>query len=57
MLALVPYLLSRPGSRLGDVAQTFGVTEKRLRDDLDLLFMCGLPGHLPDDLIEVSLEG
>jgi proteasome accessory factor C len=42
---------------LADVAQTFGVSEKRLRDDLDLLFMCGLPGHLPDDLIEVSLEG
>jgi proteasome accessory factor C len=57
MLALVPYLLSRPGARLADVAQTFGVSEKRLRDDLDLLFMCGLPGHLPDDLIEVSLEG
>jgi proteasome accessory factor C len=57
MLALVPYLLSRPGSRLSDVAQTFGVSEKRLREDLDLLFMCGLPGHLPDDLIEVSLEG
>ncbi len=57
MLALVPYLLARPGARLADVAQTFGVSEKRLRDDLDLLFMCGLPGHLPDDLIEVSLEG
>ena len=42
-----------PGRRGADVR----VTEKRLRDDLDLLFMCGLPGHLPDDLIEVSLEG
>ena len=57
LLALVPYLLSHPGSRLGDVAAVFGVTEKQLRDDLRLIWMCGLPGHLPDDLIDVEYAG
>ena len=57
LLALVPYLLARPGARLAEVAQTFGVTEARLRKDLDLLWVCGLPGHGPGDLIDVEFEG
>jgi proteasome accessory factor C len=57
LLALVPYLLARPGIRLAEVAQTFGVTEERLRKDLDLLWVCGLPGHGPGDLIDVEFEG
>ncbi len=57
LLALVPYLLARPGARIEDVARAFGVSERKLIDDLELLFVCGLPGHLPDDLIEASFEG
>ena len=57
LLALVPYLLARPGVRLAEVAATFGVTEDRLRKDLDLLWVCGLPGHGPGDLIDVEFEG
>jgi proteasome accessory factor C len=57
LLALLPYLLARPGVRLADVARTFGVTEARLRKDLDLLWVCGLPGHGPGDLIDVEFEG
>jgi proteasome accessory factor C len=57
LLSLVPYLLAHPYARLPDVARTFGVTEKQLRRDLDLVFCCGLPGHMPDDLIDVHIEG
>jgi proteasome accessory factor C len=57
LLALVPYLQAHPGARLADVAEVFGVTEKQLRSDLDLVFLCGLPGHGPGDLIDVSYEG
>ena len=57
LLALVPYLLARPGVRLSEVAQTFGVSEDRLRRDLNLLWVCGLPGHGPGDLIDVEFEG
>jgi proteasome accessory factor C len=57
LLALVPYLSAHPGARVEHVAATFGIPESKLVDDLALLFVCGLPGHLPDDLIEASFEG
>lgn len=57
LLSLVPYLLAHPYARLPDVARTFGVPERQLRRDLDLVFCCGLPGHMPDDLIDVNIEG
>lgn len=57
LLALVPYLLARPGVRVSEAAAVFGVTEDRLRKDLDLLWVCGLPGHGPGDLIDVEFEG
>ncbi|MGY5883220.1 helix-turn-helix transcriptional regulator [Modestobacter lacusdianchii] len=58
LLALVPYLQARPdGVRLADAAADFGVTEAQLRRDLDLLWVCGLPGHGPGDLIDLAFEG
>ncbi|HEX5018745.1 MAG TPA: WYL domain-containing protein [Actinomycetes bacterium] len=57
LLALIPWLLTRPGVSVAEAAAEFDVTEEQLRADLELAFMCGLPGHLPDDLIDVSLEG
>ena len=57
LLALVPYLLARPGVRFEQVAADFGVSEERLRKDLNLLWVCGLPGHGPGDLIDVEFEG
>ena len=57
LLALVPYLLARPGVRVAEAAADFGVPEPQLRRDLQLLWMCGLPGHGPGDLIDLSFEG
>lgn len=57
LLALVPYLLAHPGARVADVAERFEVSERQLRDDLDLIFVCGLPGHTPADLMEVEIVG
>ena len=57
LLALVPYLQARQGIRVVDAARDFGVTEAQLRKDLTLLWLCGLPGHGPGDLIDLSFEG
>jgi proteasome accessory factor C len=57
LLALVPYLQAHQGIRVADAAEDFGVTEEQLRRDLQLLWMCGLPGHGPGDLIDLSFEG
>jgi proteasome accessory factor C len=57
LLALVPYLSARPaGVPLSEAARDFGVTERQVRSDLELLWMCGLPGYGPGDLIDVSFE-
>jgi proteasome accessory factor C len=57
LLALVPYLIARPGIPVDEAAGDFGVTPKQLRKDLELLWMCGLPGYGPGDLIDLSFEG
>ena len=57
LLALVPWLLSHPDTPVGEVAARFGVDEKQIRKDLDLLWMCGLPGHGPGDLMDVVYDG
>ncbi|MBP2703695.1 WYL domain-containing protein [Microbispora sp. RL4-1S] len=57
LLALVPYLMSNPGAQVPEVARLFGLSEKQLVDDLQLVWMCGLPGHTPGDLIDVSWDG
>jgi proteasome accessory factor C len=58
LLSLVPYLTARPdGVAVAEAARDFGVTEKQLRGDLELLWMCGLPGYGPGDLIDLAFEG
>ena len=58
LLALVPYLTARPqGVAVAEAARDFGVSERQLRSDLELLWMCGLPGYGPGDLIDLSFEG
>lgn len=55
LLMLVPYALGRD-VRVAEVADHFGLSEKQVVDDLRLLWMCGLPGYTPGDLIDVDLE-
>lgn len=55
LLILVPYFLARPGISLTQAAYELGTTPAALRDDLALLFVCGLPGYGPGDLIDMSL--
>ena len=58
LLALVPYLSARPeGVRVTEAARDFGVNERQLRSDLELLWMCGLPGYGPGDLIDLAFDG
>lgn len=57
LLALVPYLQAHQGIPAAEAAADFGITEEQLRRDLRLLWMCGLPGHGPGDLIDLSFDG
>ncbi|MCQ9366807.1 WYL domain-containing protein [Brevibacterium sp. 50QC2O2] len=57
LLGLVPYLVRNQGVGVATAAEAFGITQAQLIDDLQLLFVSGRPGHMPDDLIEASWEG
>jgi proteasome accessory factor C len=57
LLNLVPYLLARPGIPVGAAAADLGVSERQLREDLELLWVCGLPGYGPGDLIDMAFDG
>lgn len=57
LLTMVPWLMNNQGIDIAEAASTFGVSTNQIVEDLQLLFVCGTPGHLPDDLIEASWEG
>jgi proteasome accessory factor C len=57
LLAMVPYFLARPGIATAEAAADFGITERQLIKDLELLWVCGLPGQGPGDLIDLTYEG
>ena len=56
LLTMVPWLMNRQGIDIEDAARTLGVSASQIEADLRLLFVCGTPGHLPDDLIEAEWE-
>lgn len=57
LLNMVPYLQANPKITIAEAAADLGVTRKQLRHDLDQLWMCGLPGYGPGDLIDFEFCG
>ncbi len=56
LLDMVPWLLAHQGVPTQEAAAEFGVSTQQLIADLELLFVCGTPGGMPDDLIEADWE-
>ena len=56
LLDLVPFLLTHQGIALEDLAKQFGVTQEVILDDLNTLWMCGLPGYTPLELIDLEFD-
>ena len=56
LLAMVPYFQAHRGIAIDQAARDLGVTSTQLTKDLELLFVCGLPGYYPDDLIELEFS-
>jgi proteasome accessory factor C len=57
LLALVPYVVSRKAVGLADTAAAFGLTERELVDDLNLLWCVELRDPDPYCPIDLSYEG
>jgi len=56
LLDLVPYLTTHQGIAITELAKTFNTTVKEITDDLNTLWMCGLPGYTPLELIDLEFE-
>jgi len=56
LLALAPYLQTRGEVPLKDVAADFGVSPAQMLKDLRVLYLCGLPGYGPGELIDINVE-
>jgi proteasome accessory factor C len=56
LLDLVPFLLSHQGISLTDLAAHFKVESDVIVDDLNTLWMCGLPGYTPLELIDLAFD-
>ena len=56
LLDLVPFLLSHQGISLTDLAKYFKVESDVMLDDLNTLWMCGLPGYTPLELIDLAFD-
>jgi predicted DNA-binding transcriptional regulator YafY len=56
ILALIPYVLDRQAVDIGEVMERFGYTQEELTRDLNTIFVCGLPGYGPGDLMEAYLD-
>ena len=56
LLDMVPFLVTNQGISLSELGQRFSLSKKEIYEDLNLLFICGLPGYLPDDLIDITFD-
>jgi proteasome accessory factor C len=57
ILAMLPWVIAHEGSTVDEVCERFGYTPAELVKDLNLVFVCGLPGYGPGDLMTAYVEG
>ena len=56
LLDLVPYIVAHPGISITELAKEFSISRDEVLKDLNLLFLCGLPGYTPLELIDISFD-
>lgn len=53
-MTMVPWLVAHDGVSIRVAAEHFGITPEQCEKDLWLLVVCGLPGHMPDQLVDIQ---
>lgn len=56
ILALIPYVLDKQAVDVNEIIDRFGYSKDQLTRDLNTIFVCGLPGYGPGDLMEAYLD-
>ncbi|MEY3454653.1 MAG: hypothetical protein RLZZ147_778 [Actinomycetota bacterium] len=53
---LIPFIVENPACSIRSLAEKFSVSEDQIEKDLQLIFLCGLPGYTPYELIDIVLD-
>lgn len=56
LLAMLPWVIGNPGCSVDEVCERFDYAESDLIKDLNTVFVCGLPGYGPGDLMDASID-
>lgn len=56
ILAMLPWVIANPGVTVDEVCARFEYDRRDLAADLDLVFVCGLPGYGPGDLMVAYID-
>ena len=56
LLAMLPWVIGNPGVSVDEVCDRFDYTRSDLIRDLNTVFVCGLPGYGPGDLMDASID-
>jgi proteasome accessory factor C len=57
LLGMLPWVIAHPGAEVGEVCRRFGYTRAELARDLAAVFVSGLPGYGPGDLMVAYIDG
>jgi proteasome accessory factor C len=57
LLGMLPWVIAHPGAEVKEVCARFGYTRAELARDLAAVFVSGLPGYGPGDLMVGYIEG
>ncbi len=57
LLNMVPYFQANQRITFAEASADLGVSRRQLEADLNQLWMCGLPGYGPGDLIDIEFSG
>jgi proteasome accessory factor C len=56
LLANRPGLAAHPGATVDEISERFGTTPTQLLDDLNVVWMVGIPPYTPDQLIDLEID-
>jgi proteasome accessory factor C len=53
---MLPWVIGNPGATVAEVCERFDYTRSDLVSDLNLVFVCGLPGYGPGELMDAFID-
>lgn len=56
LLSMLPWVIANPGATVAEVCERFDYSPRQLAADLNLVFVCGLPGYGPGDLMVAYID-